>query len=67
LTPGAWPATRARRQRKPNLEVRVTLRLDRIAEAPMTLVINFIIYAAIVLVPLGLAFLFIRLGRRFSS
>jgi hypothetical protein len=47
--------------------VRVTLRLDRIAEAPMTLVINFIIYAAIVLVPLGLAFLFIRLGRRFSS
>jgi hypothetical protein len=55
-----WPT-------KPNLEVRVTLRLDRIAEAPMTLVINFIIYAAIVLVPLGLAFLFIRLGRRFSS
>jgi hypothetical protein len=67
LTPGAWSATRARRQTKPNLEVRVTLRLDRIAEAPMTLVINFIIYAAIVLVPLGLAFLFIRLGRRFSS
>ena len=33
----------------------------------MTLVINLIIYAGIALVPLGLAFLFIRLGRRFSS
>jgi hypothetical protein len=36
-------------------------------EAPMTLVINVVIYAAIVLVPLGMAFLFIRLGRIFSS
>jgi hypothetical protein len=33
----------------------------------MTLVINLIIFAGIVFVPLGLAFLFIRLGRRFSS
>ncbi len=33
----------------------------------MTLVINLILYAGIALVPLGLAFLFIRLGRRFSS
>jgi hypothetical protein len=33
----------------------------------MTVVVNLIIFAAIVLVPLGLAFLFIRLGRRFSS
>jgi hypothetical protein len=36
-------------------------------EAPMTLVINLIIYAAIILVPLALAVLFIRLGRHFSS
>jgi hypothetical protein len=33
----------------------------------MTVVVNLIIFAAIVLVPLGLAFLFIHLGRRFSS
>ncbi len=33
----------------------------------MTLVFNLILYAAIALVPLGLAFLFIRLGKRFSS
>lgn len=33
----------------------------------MTLVINLLIFAGIVLVPLGLAFLFIRLGRIFSS
>ena len=33
----------------------------------MTLVLNLILYAAIALVPLGLAFLFIRLGRHFSS
>jgi hypothetical protein len=33
----------------------------------VTLIINIILYAAIALVPLGLAFLFIRLGRRFSS
>jgi hypothetical protein len=36
-------------------------------EAPMTLVVNLIIFAGIALVPLGLAVLFIRLGRRFSS
>ena len=33
----------------------------------MTLVINLIIYAGIILVPLALAVLFIRLGRHFSS
>jgi hypothetical protein len=33
----------------------------------MTVAVNLIIFAAIVLVPLGLAFLFIRLGRHFSS
>jgi hypothetical protein len=33
----------------------------------VTLVLNLILYAAIALVPLGLAFLFIRLGRHFSS
>ena len=33
----------------------------------MTLVINLIFFAALVLVPLGLAHLFIRLSRRFSS
>jgi hypothetical protein len=33
----------------------------------MTLVINLIIFAGIVLIPLVLAFLFIKLGRRFSS
>jgi hypothetical protein len=32
----------------------------------MTAAVNLIIFAAIVLVPLGLAFLFIRLGRHFS-
>lgn len=33
----------------------------------MTLVINLIIFAGIALIPLILAVLFIRLGRRFSS
>jgi hypothetical protein len=33
----------------------------------MTLLVNLLIYAAIALVPLGIAFLFIQLGRRFSS
>jgi len=33
----------------------------------MTLVVNLIIYAGIALIPLALAVLFIRLGRRFSS
>jgi hypothetical protein len=33
----------------------------------MTLVINLLIFAGITLVPLGLAVLFIRFGRRFSS
>lgn len=32
----------------------------------MTLLINLVIFAGIALVPLGLAVLFIRLGRRFS-
>jgi hypothetical protein len=36
-------------------------------EAPMTLVINLIIFAGITLIPLGLAVVFIRLGRHFSS
>ena len=36
-------------------------------EVPVTLVINILIFAAIVLVPLGLAFVFMRLRRRFSS
>jgi hypothetical protein len=36
-------------------------------EAGMTLVVNVVLFAAIVLVPLGIAFLFIRLGRIFSS
>ena len=36
-------------------------------EAGMTLVVNVVLYAAIVLVPLGMAVLFIRLGRIFSS
>ena len=33
----------------------------------MTLVINLILYVGIALIPLALAVLFIRLGRRFSS
>jgi hypothetical protein len=33
----------------------------------MTLVINLIIFAAIVLLPLGISFVFMRLRRRFSS
>jgi hypothetical protein len=36
-------------------------------EVPMTPVINLIMYAGIALIPLALAVLFIRLGRRFSS
>jgi hypothetical protein len=36
-------------------------------EAGMTLVVNVVFFAAIVLVPLGIAFLFIRLARIFSS
>ena len=36
-------------------------------EAPMTLVVNLLIFAGIALIPLGLAVLFIKLGRRFSS
>jgi hypothetical protein len=36
-------------------------------EAPMTLVVNLILYAGIALIPLGIAVLFIRLGRHFSS
>jgi hypothetical protein len=37
------------------------------AEATMALLINLIIFAGIVLLPLGLAFIFMRLRRRFSS
>ena len=33
----------------------------------MTLVINLILYSGIALIPLGIAVLFIRLGRHFSS
>jgi hypothetical protein len=33
----------------------------------MTLVVNLIIFAGWALIPLGLAVLFIKLGRRFSS
>ena len=33
----------------------------------MTLVVNLIMYAGIALIQLALAFLFIRLGRHFSS
>jgi hypothetical protein len=40
---------------------------DRRVEAPMTLVINLIYLAGIVLVPVGIAALFIRLSRRFMS
>jgi hypothetical protein len=36
-------------------------------EAVMTLVVNLILFAGFVLVPLGLAMLFIRLSRRFRS
>jgi hypothetical protein len=36
-------------------------------EASMTLVINLIIFAAIVLFPLVVAFVFMRIRRRFSS
>jgi hypothetical protein len=39
---------------------------SRPREAPMTLVVNLILYAGLALVPLGIAVLFIRLGRRFS-
>jgi hypothetical protein len=44
-----------------------TWRQDRQAEATMALLINLIIFAGIVLLPLGLAFVFMRLRRRFSS
>jgi hypothetical protein len=44
-----------------------TWRQDRRAEATMALLINLIIFAGIVLLPLGLAFIFMRLRRRFSS
>ena len=40
---------------------------DRHAEATMALVINLIIFAGIVLLPLALAFVFMRLRRRWSS
>ena len=33
----------------------------------MTLVVNLIIFGAIVLVPLGISFVFMRLRRKFSS
>jgi hypothetical protein len=67
------PAGRPGRARQPafgrcgsgwtaTLEARVDM-----LEVPMTLVINLIMYAGIALIPLALAVLFIRLGRRFSS
>jgi hypothetical protein len=37
------------------------------AEAAMTALINLIIFAGIVLLPLGLAFVFMRLRRKFSN
>jgi hypothetical protein len=46
---------------------RLHLGQDRRAEATMALLINLIIFAGIVLLPLGLAFIFMRLRRRFSS
>jgi hypothetical protein len=33
----------------------------------MTLIVNLIIFAGIVLLPLGISFVFMRLRRRFSS
>jgi hypothetical protein len=42
-------------------------RPDRREEASMRLVINLIYLAGIVLVPVGIAALFIRLSRRFMS
>ena len=36
-------------------------------EAPVTLVINLILFGAIILVPLGISFVFMRLRRRFST
>ena len=38
-----------------------------IVEAPVTLVVNLILFGAIILVPLGISFVFMRLRRRFSS
>jgi hypothetical protein len=37
------------------------------AEAPVTLVLNLILFGAIALVPLGISFVFMRLRRKFSS
>jgi hypothetical protein len=39
---------------------------DRTAEARMILLVNLLIFAGIVLIPLGLAVLFMKLRRRFS-
>jgi hypothetical protein len=36
-------------------------------EAPVALVINLILFGAIILLPLGISFVFMRLRRRFSS
>jgi hypothetical protein len=38
-----------------------------VREAAVTLVVNLILFAGFVLVPLALAMLFIRLSRRFRS
>jgi hypothetical protein len=36
-------------------------------EAPVTLVFNLLLFGAIILVPLGISFVFMRLRRKFSS
>jgi hypothetical protein len=40
--------------------------VDQTAEARMILLVNLLIFAGIVLIPLGLAMLFMKLRRRFS-
>jgi hypothetical protein len=37
------------------------------AEAPVTLVVNLLIFGAIALLPLAISFVFMRLRRKFSS
>jgi hypothetical protein len=45
----------------------VGARIVAVREAAMTAVLNLILFAGLVLVPLGFAMLFIRLSRRFRS
>ena len=40
---------------------------SRTAEAPVTVVVNLIIFSAIALLPLGISFVFMRLRRKFST